>query len=359
MNSNGFTLFTALIAFVLIVLSMLLVQSMISTERSVSDIISDISEQEEMQAMADLSRADALQVFNYGIRYSIEELSTRPDEDGTMVSYIIFPSTISSWSNLQKEFVKSRFGVGETGKNNFASRTAKHLISLLEKTPNTREFSFHLEGALQSEMETILSDIYNEQAGGSNLNSLEEFFEIVNCENGDYDNCTGTFYITMDLSADSIDDSTYEKFPIVRVSNEKTGRTLKEPILPRGKFRIYVPIRLFKALAGAKEIGEDIFTAPIDLVGNKSEMKRELESAVRASIASGGYETKVDGFELGDWDVVVVAPPKTAPDGTPLPSSDTLQYFEVNLFFKDENPNYRVSILNENIYGIKLQKTFG
>ena len=72
MNSKGFTLFTALIAFILIVLSLLLVQSMVSTERSSSDIINDISEQEEMQALADLARADALQVFNFIIRSDIE-----------------------------------------------------------------------------------------------------------------------------------------------------------------------------------------------------------------------------------------------------------------------------------------------
>src|SRR3989344_799498 len=104
---KGFTLFTALVAFILIVLAMLLVQSMISTERTTSDIISDISEQQEMQAIADLARADALQVFNFGIRYTIEDFSTRDSEpqDGLPENvYVVFASDAQDWETLQQRF---------------------------------------------------------------------------------------------------------------------------------------------------------------------------------------------------------------------------------------------------------------
>src|SRR3989344_5777779 len=87
-TAKGFTLFTALVSIILIVLAVLLAQSMIRTERNVTDTISDIQEQQEMQAMADLARADAMQVFNFGIRYQIEQYLTNPQN-----SILITPDT--------------------------------------------------------------------------------------------------------------------------------------------------------------------------------------------------------------------------------------------------------------------------
>ena len=77
MGRRGFTLFTALIAFVLIFLVVLLVQTMISAERNTSDIVSDVEEEQEMQAIADLARADALQAFSLTMRSAIEAHITR------------------------------------------------------------------------------------------------------------------------------------------------------------------------------------------------------------------------------------------------------------------------------------------
>ncbi len=361
MNSKGFTLFTALIAFILIVLSLLLVQSMVSTERSSSDIISDISEQEEMQALADLARADSLQVFNFIIRYDIENLSTRTTAGGTApsVSYTIFPSTISSWENLKEEFVKERFGVSEfnsdeDGQNQFAGRVARHLISLLEQTPNTRGFSFDLEKPSQNEMTEIMANKFEEQVNSD----LTNFFEVIDCDDT-YDSCIGTFYVTIDLSEEIMSNEDYEKFPLIKVTKEKTGRTLKEPILPRGKFRIYVPIRLFKAYKAAEEIGNRIF--PLTGIPNGEDAaKNYIEPRVRDIIYSGGYENEVDedGFKLSYWDVSVLAPRELDADGNPIPSSGSITSYTINLFFEDTNEKYRVSTKKHNIYGVSLKKTF-
>ena len=108
-NQRGFTLFTALISFVLIFLVVLLVQIMISSERTTSEIISDVEEEQEMQAIADLARADALQAFNLTMREAIEELFTLdvnpkngvPDNP-ILLSPEVLQGTTSDEERLQK-----------------------------------------------------------------------------------------------------------------------------------------------------------------------------------------------------------------------------------------------------------------
>jgi len=339
MNSKGFTLFTALVAFILIIVSLLLIQSMTSTERSISDIISDISEQQEMQAIADLSRADALQVFNYGIRYSIEEYSTR--EDGG--EYVMFQNSETEWDKMQKEFVKDRFGVGESGTGReFSLRTARHLIDLLERTEDSRGYTIDLENPDESAWADILQSTFDNQANQG------EFFEVIDCPTGSFTNCTGTFYITIDLSPESMTDAQYEKFPLIRVHNRQTGRILKEPILPRGKFRSYVPVRLFKALAAAREISPIVFST---ICGTATDTRARL--AIALSGVRGSYNH--DDFELIEVDEDVIAPTSLSTGGT-SPTA-TAERIEVTLTFEERDPQYMVSSLGgTNQYKITLKK---
>jgi len=345
---KGFTLFTALVAFLLISLSLLLVNSMVSTEKSNYEVISDVADQQEMQAIADLARADDLQVFNYGIRYSVEGFSKKDDspQDGKPDNaYVLFPSTASSWGQIQEDFVKDRFGVGSE-QNQFAIYTARYMISLLLRSEDARGFRVDLVNPDEALMAKLLTD--NFEASNNN----DDFFEVINCEQGTFQGCVGTFYITLDLSKETVDDATYEKFPQVKVVNSLTGRILKEPILPRGKFRIYVPVRLFKALAASREIafanGEGVFDADFinGLSGvDKGTAETLIENAVENVAQGKNFYAGEDGFRLDGFDVVVI------------PNADTGEIisYEVKLYFKDENEKYRVSSLKDNVYGITLK----
>ncbi|HLC79060.1 MAG TPA: hypothetical protein VJG83_01395 [archaeon] len=377
-GQKGFTLFTALVAFILIVLAMLLVQSMISTERTTSDIISDISEQQEMQAIADLARADALQVFNFGIRYTIEDFSTRDSEpqDGLPENvYVVFASDAQDWETLQQRFVKERFGVGENSSGNaFALLAARHLISLLDRSDDARGYDIELVNPDEATMSTILKDTFNGQVDEDG--SLDEFFQVIRCEDnsefgsvsGHFDNCTGSFYVTMDLSKDAMSDEQYEKFPQVRVQNKQTSRVLKEPILPRGKFRIYVPVRLFKALAGAREIADplgggllsDSFLAELPKEGQniRSSAARDITKALEDRIVLKGMGqgsgltfkgTERDGFLLKSYKVDVTAT-------RDVEENEKLLDYKITLYFEEKNDKYRVSTKGSNIYGITLVK---
>ncbi|AJF60238.1 MAG: hypothetical protein QT03_C0001G0743 [archaeon GW2011_AR10] len=266
---KGFTLFTALVAFILIVLSVLLVQTMIRTERNTTDIISDIQEEQEMQAIADLARAEALQTFNYGIRFSIEDWLTK-DGDGDGIpdnAYLLTPSELAgtdaeSWENTKKKFAESNFGVGGEG-TQFANRAANHLSTLLASTPDVRGFQVNLDNNSQAVIVSVLEPLFEDSS------ARQDFFEVIRCD-GTWDGCPiGTFYVNLDIAR--LTDEQYEKLPQIVVKKITTKgeveRTLREPILPRGNLQIYVPIRIFKAIAGARDVartGSGFYSGAID-----------------------------------------------------------------------------------------------
>ncbi len=359
---KGFTLFTALVAFILIVLSMLLVQSMISKERSTSGIISDISDQQEMQAIADLSRADSLQVFNFGIRYTIEDFSTKdtnPQDDLPDNTYYMRPEISGNWNGLQADFVKDRFGVSpdKGTKDQFATLAARHLISLLQGTDDVHGFEIELDNPDEAEMARNLGENFNKQS------EKKDFFDLVGCEDGDYGNCIGSFYVTIDLSNEAMSEKDYESFPQVVVTNSFTGRTLKEPILPRGKFRIYVPVRLFKAIAGAKAVACNdcggIYSPEFagqmkgvfDSSKSKAQVEAQVSAAVRAIISDKGLAYNDSGkfglYRQKPFTVLV----STAPCGN---DCEKLGSYEVILYFEDTDDKYMVSKLQPNVYGMRL-----
>ena len=108
MNSKAFTLFTALVSFVLIALGFVLVQSMIEAERSSAQTIETIDEQTEMQNIADLARADALQVFNIGVRYQFELWITSPTNE----FYILDKDSANDWERMIDDFAKLDIRIG-------------------------------------------------------------------------------------------------------------------------------------------------------------------------------------------------------------------------------------------------------
>lgn len=382
-SQKGFTLFTALIAFILIILAMLLVQSMVSTQRSASDIISGISEQEEMQAVADLSRADALQVVNYGIRYDIESYSTKDDspKDG-LPDNPYFMSSIKAinWEDIKLDFMKNRFGIGVDiagsgqNKQQFASIVSAHLISLLETTGDTRGYSIQISRPQQAVMASIL-DKTLEKNFDVHKNDV---FEVIKCDSlgaTHYKGCVGSFYVTLDLSPAIMEDKDYEQLPQVKVEKligaNQSVRVLKEPVLPRGKIRIYVPTRLFKALAGAREVGfadgslftdEFVSAMPKGAFRTAKEMENALtpyvQSRIDAAIASRQLKIPDDDFVLSDYKVIVspyVDRKDTADEGD---DEVKLISIKVDVYFTEGNKKYKVNSNLPNVFGIELYRQF-
>ena len=104
-SEKGFNLFTALVSFLLIMLAVLLVQSMVSSERSASDTIAKIESRSRLQATAEMARADAMQVFNYALRKKIEDWLIDPERGGLTLNL-----QNKSWEEIKKDFAESKFG---------------------------------------------------------------------------------------------------------------------------------------------------------------------------------------------------------------------------------------------------------
>lgn len=271
MDEKGFNLFTALVAIVLVVLAVLLIQTMTGSERKTTDIISDIEEEQKMQTIADLAKADALHAFNFGIRLTIERWLTRDgnpldpiDADGIPDNrYVLTPEIAAmEWSDIKKDFARSNFGIceetpeGRTCEGRqLATRAANHLTALLERTPDVRGFNIDLDAPQTSELQELLQKVFDKSS------EEDDFFQVINCD-GTWNGCkNGTFYINLNLKkpvdGGYLEDEEYEKFPQIVISNTVTGSVLKEPILPRGDVQIYVPLRLFKAISGGLEIAKN------------------------------------------------------------------------------------------------------
>ena len=123
----------------------------------------------------------------------------------------------------------------------------------------------------------------------------------------------------MDLSPDDdgqgMSDAIYEEFPLVTVTNNE-GRTLKEPILPRGKFKVYVPLRMFKALLGAKLISERVLE-----ISRESIDASTIPGIVSNRAADLGFheDSDSDGF------VFVRTETRITPSTDPIPVVKRLQ----------------------------------
>jgi len=260
MNKKGFTLFTALVSFVLILLTAMIVQTMIKAERDRTEVMSNIEEQAEMQAMADLTRAEALQTFNYSLRKKIEEYFDYSTGSGNRIQVL---AQDYNFDELKDNFAQFHFGVGTTsngtGNAVFANEMKNAMIGTLpsKKYIGPYEISLKFKGESTSEQRETVTDAFEKALAVSVQKG--NFFEVVNCENGDPENCVGTFYLNLRIG--ELDDKTYESFPQIKIKNSRTQRILQESIFPKGDIKIYIPIRLFKAMAEARalalEFGEE------------------------------------------------------------------------------------------------------
>jgi len=318
LNRKGFTLFTAIISFILISLSILLIQNMVNTESNTVSIISDIQEQDEMRALADLARADAVQVFNLNLRRQIEYYLTFSN-NALDINYY------TDWKGVQTDFAKTYFGGncetvstgtpctirkeldpsynppvltkqievdsctgeaenclysdpvtsdlipvpsdGTPGKcyvikcgQQLATFIAKNIELILNTSRDYKDFKISFSTGGQSVFDAketfrkligkIITETVKEEKGLFELIEPDnpETTEIEGCSPKKPEKCKG-FYLILDLTKLSPEE--YEQLPKIRVSSISTARIVEEPVFPYGKFKIFIPIRLFRVMARA------------------------------------------------------------------------------------------------------------
>lgn len=225
----------------LILLAALLVNSMIETERNAQQNITNIQTQAELKAVTDLVKADALQSFNYTLRKTISNWLSSP------TNYYTLNLEDRSWQEIQQDFARANFG--DATSTRFVDFMANDLQVLLESTPSFfAEYAISLEGNADSTKPVLASAVRNSVNAGN-------FFSVVGCPDGNPDDCgQGTFYVNLNMSG--LTDAEFESLPKIVVSDGR-GNVRKESILPRTNFKIYVPLRIFRAIAIAKSFAHD------------------------------------------------------------------------------------------------------
>ncbi|MEK6941819.1 MAG: hypothetical protein AABW85_03110, partial [archaeon] len=300
MGEKGFTLFTALVAVMIVFLGVLVTQSMIAGERTSVQIISGAQEEAQMLDFASFSKNDAIQQFNWGLRASFEKYFTKdtnptdgiPDEPFYIKNSFFDAGDTTlekKFGKIKTEFVKQNFGdlancnMGDPlnpeseippdcTSRPFVEFTANEIKKALRNqncgsTPTDscalrEEYDLKIEEIDEVKFIKILLYVF------SRSTAHDDFLDVSNCD-GTWAGCDGGgFYINLDFSKPNelgqggVGEEVYEALPKIVVKKTDTcnsdrsvcGKVLKQPIFPRGVLRVFVPTRIFKALAGANEI---------------------------------------------------------------------------------------------------------
>ena len=281
MNQRAFNFLSSIVAATLVVIAFLLISMMADREKTTSSFIANIEKKSKVEALVNLTRADALQTVNYGIRKTIEEWIDPIDEDvmrskadaGLQNSIALDNKSWEKWEYLVDDFVKVYFGVNPDAETSgFASTIANRIKGIFQVYGYTYgPFKISIEydnEKFKEVMHKLITESYNatcskkesdEKRCTEGRNGLIQLIPFECDRQGTPDTCNpGTFYLTLRTSR-LFDESVvpngkklYEQLPLIVIEDLRTNTKIKDPILPDNDIRFYVPLRLFKALAIAK-----------------------------------------------------------------------------------------------------------
>lgn len=272
--NKGFTLFTALVAALLVVLSVLLVEAMNNTQKSASQVVVEARIDQEMIDTATLAQSDSLQEFNFALRRTIQEYFTNTADNFYTIPAGLWQQTGTLDSGIKLDFVNDHFGLnsGSSSESRFAQYMADKIIQILSENSekNTPDYviKISMTDTQKLEFKRILTKSFT-SAGAVNPG----FLEIIDCSET---NCPkGSFYLNLDFSPQTLSDQDYELLPSVEVIKKSTckkvtaaangieteacSKVVKIPVIPRTKLRIFVPLRIFKGIVEAKNIARQMY----------------------------------------------------------------------------------------------------
>lgn len=245
-NKKGFTLFTALVSLLLISVTLVLLFNMIKTEETYLSLISNQSAMSDLITIGDLARADAFDSFIVALRFNWETSNSSEDQ-----RIILDRSELdTNWSDFVQIMANKQFF-----SMNFAGYFATALLLRLQYTVEPPGYKLVLEqlsndttsdGSLQNNGERYKAIVNQMFLDGGNK------IDVVNCSNENSNECTGSFYITID--ATKLSDENYELLPKINVLRHKSQDVIQRPIFGRQVYKIYMPWRGFQALRTARRI---------------------------------------------------------------------------------------------------------
>ena len=255
-------MFTALVAAVLIMTSVVLVTTMTTTEDKMGNQLYYMLNTFQLNDAAAIARSDALQSFNYNFRASMQDyLTFNSDEMDNESGFSILTTTNhDNWTEIVDTFERVILLTDADGNHNFDAViefVAKRTVLQFNEGSYGR---YHV--SLSSKDSTARQNTINAlNEAIACLSPKEKFLEVVDC---DADECElGTFYFNIPL--DCVSPETYEALPKIVVKDLITKGETKLPILPRTRLKIYIPLRFFKAVFVARQNAEAMENADSDL----------------------------------------------------------------------------------------------
>lgn len=356
MNQRAFNLFTALVSFVMIMLTVILTNSMTQTEDKAVSTLSDLELQSEIQAVADLARGDALQVFIYNLRYKMESWLTNPNN--------WFPlESNKDWKQIVNDYIRVNFAdvdptTGTARSQQFAFEVKTQLSAILAIGSSFGRYEVSLKQDDAALLDALNKSISNSIRDPSN----QQFFELVGCASED-DCPIGTFYVNLDLrrgafSSDPQEDARiFESLPKVIIRRIGSNQILETAILPRSKIRIYVPLRIFKTVASAKKNADQA------VFGSASNSLRNVLPALKVGFCDSGCDVRREDIRnsSGNSDWQNHACPEL-PDAPAFPA-EKINFQALGMTFsseyRPEDPTNMVTALNKIVQGVVCDKTNG
>jgi hypothetical protein len=252
---------------------------MVQSESNTKTIIANILSQSRLESMSRLIRADAFQSFNYATREQMEGWLSEPDN--------VFEMDYNKWTNWQSvvdQFASDKFRNASV----FAGFLANNLPSMIAQSEPEGYAGYEIDVEFDKETFTKILTTVLEQSAQD-----RDFFQIIGCD-GTPENCpNGSFYLNLKFS--KLDQSVYEQMPLVTVKDTRGNTTSSDPIIPKNDLKVYIPTRIFKALAIARGF-----------------MHSKLDSGMNTADDFGYYspriQNEIDSMALGYCDYGYCSP---------------------------------------------------
>ncbi len=263
-SQRGFNMFSAIVAVILLMTSVVLTNTLVTTEEKTSRQVYNMLSNYQLADAANIARADALQTFNYNFRERMESYLTASNTEAIsgQKSFALFTFRKDPATGA---ITSPGFTIPEL-RQNFRE-------NILLTQGSTNKFQAVLEYVSENTISQFRGDTYGRYSVQLDVKPSEiptakvamatamqraivntDFLEIVGCDDS---SCPlGTFYFNIPLN--NLSDAQYEALPRIVVRDIVTSEEIKMAILPKTNIKVYIPLRYFKVLKEASDAAKII-----------------------------------------------------------------------------------------------------
>jgi len=267
---KAFTLFTALVSFIIIGIGVLVIQHMSNSEQNYSLVINSIYNQQEMDSVKDLIRIDAFQTFNVLYRAKFYDYFTSQSNLNFSAQDL---GLHIDWKQFKEDYFKELyFGSGSGSK--FGDFIGSSVLSILHDYSGFfrgDQYFFRIYDYSLQKNNNV--DIFSSETvanlTGENIKlafnesiKQDDFVNFLNCKDNEGDCPNGSFSTI--LYVNSIPYNHYLYLPRILVKRNLDNSAMDDSILTRNVISLYTPLRLFGAMAYARTELKTIDKDPLE-----------------------------------------------------------------------------------------------